>query len=226
MHRTVLISLLLTLMQFAVQGQDVRKLVDQQMDMARKQMNSGNYDAANKTFRQILAMKTVLPHDLSYLFAETLYMVGQFENSDNFLKRYTEITGKGGNYTEQAEQLRELLNRKLNEIKVCNFCDINGYRLVTCSKCSGVQELSDQCYHCHGYGGFKCHICLGKGVIIEKTDFSTDEYKTCYKCQGTGIESCPVCEGKKILVQKCSLCLGSGYEASKTICDHHPHDLN
>ena len=200
--------------------------VDQQMEIAKTQMNAGDYEAANKTFRKILGMKTVLPHDLSYLFAETLYMVGQYENSDNFLNRYVEITGKGGNYTTQAEQLRELLNNKLEEIKNCNFCDIRGYRLKTCSQCNGAKFFPSQCHHCEGKGALKCHVCLGEGVLIEKTDFETEEYKTCHNCNGKGVEGCPVCKGAKVLEQKCSLCLGSGLESSKTICDHKEHEAH
>lgn len=200
--------------------------VDQQMELAKNQMNEGDYEAANKTFRKILGMKTVLPHDLSYLFAETLYMVGQYENSDNFLTRYVEITGKGGNYTKQAEQLRELLKNKLLEIKNCNFCDIKGYRLKTCSICKGAKFFPSQCHHCNGHGALKCHVCLGEGVLIEKTDFETSEYQTCHNCNGKGVESCPVCKGAKIIEQKCSRCLGSGLESSKTLCDHKEHTLH
>ena len=210
----------------SVKAQDVRILVDQQMEIAREQMNAGEYEKANKTFRQILKMNTVLPHDLSYLFAETLYMVGQYENSDNFLKRYIQLTGKGGNYAVQAEQLRALLDGRLDDIKICQFCDINGYRLITCSRCNGSKIISDQCDHCNGHGALTCHVCLGDGVLIAKTDFSTNEYKTCNRCSGKGVETCPVCKGEKILAQKCPLCTGTGLETSGILCDHTPHDPN
>ena len=51
--------------------------VEELMELAIAQMNDGDYEAANITFRKILKLNTVLPDDLSYLFAETLYMVNQ-----------------------------------------------------------------------------------------------------------------------------------------------------
>lgn len=226
MRKLIFISILTLLLWDQSLGQDVRKLVNEQMEVAKSQMNEGNYEAANKTFRKILSMKTVLPHDLSYLFAETLYMVGQYENSDNFLKRYIQITGMGGNYAVQAEQLRSLLKNKLKQIAECSYCDLQGYRLVTCSHCNGEKYISDVCPRCKGHGGFKCHVCLGEGVLIEETDFATKEYKTCTLCHGKGIEICPVCNGEKIINQKCPVCLGSGLESSRVICDHTPPTLH
>src|SRR5688572_6075621 len=65
---------------------------------AKKQMEDGNYQRANLIFRKMLTLKTVLPTEMSYLFAETLYKVGQFENSKNFLEKYLSITDRGSDY--------------------------------------------------------------------------------------------------------------------------------
>jgi DnaJ-class molecular chaperone len=222
MRRSFILVLLILGLIIDLSGQDVKVLVNQQMDVAQKQMTAGDYQAANKTFRKILALKTVLPHDLSYLFAETLFMVGQYENSNNFLERYFKLTGKAGNYTNQAEELELLLEIKLKEIRECQYCDIHGYRLKICSRCHGEKYVYEKCYYCNGHGKLICHVCLGEGVLIKKNDFSIDEYETCYNCEGTGIEICPVCKGEKILKQKCPVCLGTGYESTKIICDHTP----
>ena len=207
-------------------GQEVNEIVSKKMEIARAQMDAGDYNGANKTFREILSLRTVLPHDLSYLFAETLYMIGQYENSRNFLERYLKLTGKAGNYTEQALQLQNYLASKFVNIKTCKLCDIRGYKLATCSNCHGVGHISASCSYCKGVGALKCHICLGEGVIITRNAFSVNEYQTCPKCEGKGYNICPVCNGAKILDQQCPVCLGSGMESTTEICTHPDVDSN
>ena len=64
-----------------------QKVVDL-MNKAKAEMKSENYKAANKTFRKALATQKILPTDLSYLFAETLYIIHQYKNSLNFVDKY------------------------------------------------------------------------------------------------------------------------------------------
>ncbi|WP_346754670.1 molecular chaperone DnaJ [Splendidivirga corallicola] len=200
--------------------QEVRQL----MDRAIEEMESGKYQKANTTFREMLDTKKVLPSNMSYLFSKTLYMIEQYHNSKNFLDKYLDLTGKAGDYYEEALALKRALNENIEEIKSCNFCNIFGYRLEHCDVCDGHGSLKAACYYCRGIGKTNCPTCLGKGVIITKNQFDVEEYESCHTCQTVGNVTCKVCSGKKVIDSQCPQCLGSGRSKTKEICDHLPHE--
>lgn len=190
------------------------------MNQAKEEMTSGDYEGANRTFRTLLNSKNVLPNEMSYLFAETLYMIGQYQNSHNFLDKYRDLTGKAGDYYEQSVQLDDMLEIQLGKIEDCGLCDHLGYTLVRCHNCNGEGHLVSDCNYCKGHGINKCLTCLGEGVTITLTALKNKSYKTCTTCEGEGFVACPVCKGKKHLDNSCGICLGSGKESSKGICLH------
>ena len=67
--------------------------MQQALNYAKGLMADEDYEGANRTFRQLLKSGEVLPDDLAYLFSETLFMLGQYQNSRNFLNKYLEVTG-------------------------------------------------------------------------------------------------------------------------------------
>lgn len=205
-----------------------RPLIDKDvmalMDKAKSEIQQQTYKKANSTFREMLATKKVMPTDMSYLFAETLYAIDQHENSKNFLNKYLKLTGEAGNYYEQAIQLKTLLENKEHEITDCSFCNVKGYELVSCQLCEGIGTLTATCHYCKGAGKTACQTCYGEGVLITKNKFGKNEYESCPTCHTTGFTSCPVCLGKKVLETQCPDCIGSGNVASKKICEHN-HDI-
>ncbi len=202
-----------------------RPLIDKDvtalMRKAKVEMQQQNYKKANSTFRKMLATKKVMPTDMSYLFAETLYAINQNENSKNFLTKYLKLTGEAGNYYEQALQLKTLLEKKESEIMDCDLCDTKGYELVTCPLCEGKGLLTATCYYCKGAGKTACKTCHGEGVLITKNKFGKNEYESCPTCHTTGFTTCPVCLGKKVLESQCPDCIGSGKIPSQKICKHN-----
>ena len=199
---------------------EIRALMNQAVD----EMSSGKYAEANVTFRKMLASKRVLPTNMSYFFAETLYMINQFHNSENFVDKYLNLAGKGGDYYDQAVGLKQLLEDKKTEIKDCNYCNIFGYRLVKCQLCDGHGSLKSTCYYCKGYGKTNCLTCQGDGVIITKNIFGVEEYRTCHVCDTKGYNVCKVCHGHKVIENQCPDCLGSKLTETNEICDHQEHD--
>ena len=104
-----------------------------QMNAATQAMESGQYERANNIFREIIDSRVPLPPEMPYYFAETLFHLGQYDNSANFLNKYLEINGfKGDNY-EAAKALEDKLIEPLNDIKACSLCDRKGYRYQTCT---------------------------------------------------------------------------------------------
>lgn len=195
-------------------------------EAAKKMMDEGRYDAAYTSFRDILSLGKVLPTNLSYYFAETLYHIGQYQNSQNFVDKYMKITGKGGDYFNEATELSKLLNYEFNQISSCKLCDVSGYRLVPCTHCNGVKSITESCNLCNAAGLDTCKKCEGEGVLIIVDVFDEKKYQTCDKCNGIGYHTCKTCHGNKSIQLNCPVCLGSGFEKSEGICDHLDHKLN
>ena len=186
--------------------------------------NDGDYHAANAAFRNALATNMVLPTNLSYYFAETLYYIRQFQNSRNFVEKYINLAGYGGDFYEEAIHLRELIDGEFQKIKDCQRCNSFGYRLISCERCETTGVEVTECPECKGTGNTLCPKCTGKGVLITLDAFNQNHYETCDKCQGEGVIVCELCEGHKEITRTCSLCFGTGIRTSNAICNHEDED--
>jgi hypothetical protein len=200
--------------------QTTQEEVDEMMEVAISQMNEGNYEDANITFRKILRMKTVLPDDLSYLFAETLYMVNQIHNSRNFLDKYLRLAGPNGRYYTQAMDLRHSLDEEYELILVCKSCDSRGYLLQPCDVCDGEAKITNPCFYCRGVGVSRCEVCKGEGVTSSFNALGAPQYQTCTSCEGKGQAVCKVCQGEKVLSDPCPSCNGTHRKPGTEICEH------
>ena len=183
----------------------------------------GQYVEANKSFRRALSTNKVLPTNLSYYFAETLYHLGQFQNSKNFVDKYLNLTGYGGDFNEEATNLQELLVLEFDAIKNCSFCNNFGYRLNPCDQCeaSGIELAA--CHQCNGLGNTICPKCMGKGVVITVDSFNQSHYEECDRCSGEGHVYCELCGGDKVVTRICLICFGTKVKASTVICNHEDH---
>lgn len=207
---------------FGFAQQERNESLNYYYEKAQEEMEAGDYEAANLSFRKILKTGAKLPAEMPYLFAKTLYQVEQYQNSKSFLEKYFEIMGKAGAYFENAKELEELLKKKMDRSYSCDFCDYSGYRLKTCITCEGEKQLLRTCNLCEGVGRTGCAICSGDGVIIQLGAMGNRSYKTCHRCNGVGVHECPICEGEKEYYSYCPTCLGTGETATSTICDHEP----
>ena len=203
----------------------VANRVDELMEEAIIQMNDGRYETANLTFRRILKLDAVLPDELSYLFAETLYMVDQYHNSRRFVYKYIRLAGPNGRYYSQAMDLKMYLDEEYELILICKKCDHRGYKLLPCNSCNGAGKIHSECFYCFGVGVNRCEVCKGQGVTTSLDAFSKPQYHTCQDCQGKGQVSCKVCHGKKELFQNCQTCNGTNHMAGNELCDHNQSEF-
>lgn len=190
------------------------------LEQAKNKMEEGYYKQANLIFRRMLKLNTVLPTEMSYLFAETLYKVGQYENSMNFLKRYQDLTDRSGDYYLLSLDLEKELMLKLQEIRHCSLCDQHGYRLAPCETCQQTGKTEQTCHLCRGNGIIACPVCAGVGVNISYDQFNNKQYRSCERCQSKGLVTCHVCHGDKIILSPCPQCEGKGALATQQLCDH------
>lgn len=193
------------------------------MNNAISAMEQGNYETANRHFREIINSNSPIPPEMPYHFAVTLYHLGQYDNSANFIKKYLELNGYNGEHYEQAKELETKLNAHLQEIQACEYCDNKGYRYTTCTTCEGRKQIEQRCSLCRGQGIIGCSRCAGKGLVTKKNVFNIVEYFECERCSGDGRLSCHKCEGTLIEFDDCRTCQAKGVIPSENICDHQEH---
>jgi DnaJ-class molecular chaperone len=193
---------------------------DAWMKNAKAAMEKNDYKSANGFFRNLIDSGFPLPQEMPYLFAETLFELGQYDNSTNFLNKYLEISGFTGDHYEGAKELKKRLEAPLNAIQICQLCDRRGYRYQTCFTCEGAKQIEQDCNYCKAKAVVGCSKCAGSGMITRVNIFKIPEFYECERCTGKGRLICPVCNGSKIEINACKTCSGSGKLTSEHICNH------
>ncbi len=187
------------------------------MILGKRQVEIGEYQAADLTFRKVLNLKTFIPDDLCYYYGETLYRIKKYRLSQTFLVKYIELTDSNAVFFDTTNSLLNLVNAKITDIDNCEVCDEDGFKIesIACPTCSGDGLLHGPCNRCHGSGEEVCKVCLGEKVEIQKTSFGR-RYIPCTNCNETGFVPCSKCNGKGALDYKCQKCEGVG-ELSKRV---------
>lgn len=224
---TSLSSLVLVLFSFFLSFNSMAQIgpnlgqTDSWMKSAVAAMERNDYSTANGIFRNLIDSGLPLPEEMPYYFAETLYNIGQYDNSANFLNKYLELSGFTGDHYQGAQELQKKLEGPLKEIQTCQLCDRKGYRYKVCFTCDGNKEIEQDCSYCKAKGVVGCSRCGGTGMITKKNIFNIVEYFECERCSGKGRLTCPVCNASLKEVSACRTCGGSGRLASENLCDHH-----
>ncbi len=226
LYSTLLITSICLNHEVVGQTNDNNKLTQQYLEEAIALNAESKYEEANVKFRKILALNEVIPSEMCYHFAETLFAIGQFQNSQNFITKYFDLTGKSGENYKEVKKLEGMVNEQLTAIRECHRCSTTGYRYFPCTTCNQRGEIEETCYYCLGHGIATCPKCQGSGVLISDNALGGNEYQTCDRCDGEGTETCPICHGDKTIISTCPIYSGFLYETSAQICDHqdHPED--
>ncbi|SEI90590.1 hypothetical protein SAMN05192553_101787 [Cyclobacterium xiamenense] len=190
------------------------------MEMALAAMSNEKYTEANGHFRELIASNLPIPPEMPFHFAETLYQLGQYHNSENFVRKYLDLNGFKGEHYSEARDLLQKLESPLAAIKACNLCDAKGYRYATCATCDGEGHTDQACSLCRGRGIIGCSRCAGDGMVTKKNVFNIVEYFECERCKGQGRLTCTQCEGSLLEHGDCPTCSGNGTIGSETVCDH------
>ncbi len=148
-------------------------------------MDAGDYEAADKKFKQVLRSMDVLPADISFYFGKNSYFLDQYKQSINWLNKYLELKGTQGRFFEEC----------VNYLKRAEL----GYKLETEENSKQVFNEFSQTneFDCKGKTHFKCPLCIGEGVLIKPGKMNNTLYQTCPFCNGNGILTCE--EYKKYL---------------------------
>lgn len=219
----ILLSLFI-LAPLAVTAQVNLGQTDRWMKGALAAMERSDYQTANSIFRNLIDSGQPLPEEMPYYFSETLFHLGQFDNSQNFVNKYLELTGFNGQNYEYAVRLKEKLKEPLAQIQDCKLCDRRGYRYATCSVCDGNKQIEQACAYCKANGVVGCSRCGASGMLKKVNIFNIVEFFECERCAGKGRLSCPTCGGSGKEVSACKNCEGSGKTPSADLCNHKEHE--
>lgn len=217
-------ALLFLLFSFQAFSQVNLGQTDRWMKGALAAMERKDYQTANSIFRNLIDSGLPLPDEMPYYFSETLFELWQFDNSNNFLNKYLELTGFNGQNYKGASQLKEKLKEPLAKIQSCQLCDRRGYRFHSCFTCEGKKQIEQTCSYCKSKGIVGCSRCGATGMIKKVNVFNIVEFFECERCAGKGRLTCPECEGSGKEISECKTCNGSGKLPSDALCDHLPHE--
>ena len=152
------------------------------LDLGIKQYESGMYEDADKSFRQVLETVNVLPAEICFYFGANSYYLKKFKQSINWLNKYIALKGTSGQFFEESTQLLKeaeenyLLATSKNDSEVFNPEANTDYTVMPKVDCGPS-------------GKVVCPVCKGQTVIIKKTAMSF-EYKTCPYCDEHGNLTC------------------------------------
>jgi DnaJ-class molecular chaperone len=196
---------------------------DRWMKGALSAMERGDFQTANSIFRNLIDSGLPLPEEMPYYFSETLFQLGQYDNSQNFINKYLELTGFTGQNYESATRLKEKLKVPLAQIIACELCDRRGYRYESCTTCQGKKQTEQACSYCKAKGVVGCSRCGASGMIKKVNVFNLVDFYECERCGGKGRLTCPTCSGSGKEVSACKTCEGSGKTPSTALCNHEAH---
>lgn len=152
------------------------------LDLGIKQYESGRYEEADKSFRQVLETVKVLPAEVCYYFGVNSLYLEKYKQSINWLNKYIALKGTSGQYFDECKMYLEKAEEKyLNastaqEVDVYNPGEETDYAVMPKVDCGPAGKVI-------------CPICKGQTVIIKRSAMSLD-YKSCPYCDTHGYLSC------------------------------------
>ncbi len=187
MKRTIQLLIILSLFPVLTYGQDNGKEEGMKyLDLGIDQMEAGDYESADQSFRTVLETVKVLPSEICYYFGVNSYHLGKYKQSINWLNKYIELKGTSGRffddtseYLKKAEDAyraeldtrkKEKGNTDMPEIKV------------------DYENLPDM--DCNPSGKVVCPVCKGITVIITTDKFGRHIYQSCPYCDDHGYLTC------------------------------------
>ncbi len=183
-------------------------------EQAQKLIENKKFNQAEVLFVKIFKMDVLLPDEICYHYAKTLFELKKYPQSKTFVEKYIRLQGENGEFILQSLQL-ELNLEKATNPTAPQYCE----KIIhdTCHLCQGSGAALQSCTRCESHGRIVCNLCQGNKVNIESTSFG-ERYFTCGRCKGSGVIACPVCEGSKKEKRKCGECQGKRFAFYKRRC--------
>ncbi len=181
-----LLFAVLLLLPGIVSGQDMRRNEDMTyLDLGIQQMNAGEYESADQSFRTVLESVKVLPSEICYYFGVNSYHLGRYKQSINWLNKYIELKGTSGQYFDNTTEY-------LKKSEEAYRSQQTSQEKETSDSDSDVEvdyeNLPD--LDCGPSGKLICPVCKGVTVIINRDKFGKYVYQSCPYCDDHGYLTC------------------------------------
>ena len=156
---------------------DKQRAIDRQIDSIAQLIDVEEYAAAEKKILSVLKSVRSVPSDLTFYLGKTSFYLGKFKQSTDWLNKYIQLKGTGGQFSEEAIEFK-----KKAEVELLKEKQLESQQ--------AVQVFSkDFDIDCGPTGKVICPVCNGSTVIIRKSYFG-DTYKTCGYCHLKGTLAC------------------------------------
>lgn len=148
-----------------------------ELDSAIALTDAGNYEAADERYRWVLKNVKSLPSDLTFYFGKNSVMLKQYSQAIDWLNKYIQLKGTGGQHSEEAVTWLKKAEEELMKERQVK------------SEEAGVLLSKNYDIDCGPTGKVTCPACSGSTVVIKKS-YLGDTYKTCPMCKKLGYLSC------------------------------------
>jgi len=156
---------------------DKQRAIDRQIDSIAQLIDVEEYAAAEKKILSVLKNVKSVPSDLTFYLGKTSFYLGKFKQSTDWLNKYIQLKGTGGQFSEEAIEIK-----KKAEVELLKEKQLESQQ--------ALQVFSkDFDIDCGPTGKVICPVCNGSTVIIRKSYFG-DTYKTCGYCHLKGTLAC------------------------------------
>ncbi|HBH23330.1 MAG TPA: hypothetical protein DDY13_07890 [Cytophagales bacterium] len=154
------------------------------LDKGRSQMENGDYELAEASFKQVLNNVNVLPAEICYYFGKNSYFLKKYKQSINWLNKYIELKGTRGQYFEESKEYLALAEDAYRDTRQTE----SGQELITENEVVTEFTFVEQ-IDCFEGDKIVCPVCRGKTVIIKQGAFGRT-YETCPYCNDHGLLTC------------------------------------
>jgi tetratricopeptide (TPR) repeat protein len=180
--------IILLFLPFVVFGQDMREEEGMKyLDLGINQMEAGDYEHADQSFRTVLESVKVLPSEICYYFGLNSYHLGRYKQSINWLNKYIELKGTSGQFFDETSEYLKKAEEAYNTEQKANEKDATTDESAPEIKVD-YENLPD--VDCNPAGKVICPVCKGITVIIHKDKFGRHIYQSCPYCDDHGYLTC------------------------------------
>ena len=164
---------------------DFQRMQDlQYLDLGIQHYENGQYEEADKLFRQVLEAVKVLPAEICYYFGANSYHLGKYKQSINWLNKYIELKGTSGRYFQECTQYLEKAENEYRQASASNRKSQDVY-----DPGQEVDYTVMPKVDCGPSGLVVCPVCKGQTVIIKRSALGT-VYRPCPWCDEHGNLTC------------------------------------
>jgi len=151
--------------------------VREDLDSAIALTNAGRYELADEKYVNVLKNLKSIPSDLTFFFGKNSYLLAKYSQSVDWLNKYIQLKGTGGQYSEEAVQWLKKAEQELVKERAVQTVE------------AGVILSKSYDIDCGPTGKMTCPVCGGSTVVIKKT-YLGEQYKTCVYCKKLGYLNC------------------------------------